>query len=127
MKIEIEIVDRDEAFAACEYCKDELPHLHYYVENNSKRFESYEDCESHTRKDMISYSTIADNFPQEFHSFTGGMSKDGFLSEDNIKRMVNRAWNNNHHLVAQSIACKSLKDKNIDDLIKDSNFKGFIC
>jgi hypothetical protein len=126
MKILIEQINRDEAFEACESCKTELPHLHFYIETNSKRFKTYEECEANTRKEMISYSTIAEDFPQEFHSFNGGKSKDQFLSEDNIKRAVDRAWKNNHALVAQRIQCRSLKEKHIDDLIKQSGFKGFI-
>lgn len=126
MKIVIEQINRDEAFEACQSCKDKIPHLHYYIETNSKRFKTYEECEANTRKEMISYSAIAEDFPQDFHSFNGGKSIEEFLSEENIKRAVDRAWKNNHPLVAQKILCKSLKQKHIDDLIKESGFKGFI-
>lgn len=123
-KIKIELVNRQERFDACKSCA-KLPHIHYYVRSKEKKFKDFNDAINHVRKELTNFADNADG--QDFHSFSGGQTRESYLSDENIKRKAKYAWKeDNYPLEASTLMCKSLLDDTITEIVESPDFKGFI-
>jgi hypothetical protein len=121
----IELEDREAALARCECCADRQAHIHFYVVTKSKKFKTFGDCLIHTRTEMVKFTGVD---TQDFHSFTGGKSREQFLLPDNVRAHAKEIWkSDNYTLLVESVTCYNLMDEmGIAEIIAKENFKGFI-
>ena len=123
--IQIEQISREEALARCQICTDRNPHLHFYIVARDKQFKTFGDCLVHSRDRMVAFADHADD--QDFHSMNGGMSREEYLSPDNVRQYAKKVWEEDKYILsAETVSCHTLMDDNVTEIVANENFKGFV-